>query len=124
MLEIREQVGAEGLKVLELVGEATVEHADQLREALLAGLRSQEKFELDCSHVERIDFFALQMICSAHRTAISWSKSLTLREEIPPVVKEAVQLIGFSRHIGCDLCPDGVCCMWARIDSDPVDGEI
>lgn len=100
------------MAVLHLSGEATIEQADQLREALLTGLSEHDHLAIDCTGLARIDFFALQLICSAHRTSVSRKKSFTWHDGKSPTVLEAERKNGFSRHHGCPLCPPGVKCMW------------
>lgn len=112
MLTIHKQPAGKGAAVLKLEGEITIDNAGQLREALLEGLCEQDHLQLDCNQVSTIDLFGIQMICSAHRTSIAWNKHLIWHGTLPPVAEDAIRRTGFARHHGCDLCPDGVCCMW------------
>jgi len=112
MLNVQQQAAGKGEVVLKLAGEVTIENAGQLREALLKGLTEQDQVQLDCEKVTGIDFFGIQMICSAHRTSVAWKKRLTWHGKLPTVVEDAIKQTGFARHHGCDLCPDGVRCMW------------
>ncbi len=112
MLHIHKEKSGEKTAVLNLEGEITIEHAEPLREALLEGLRELDHIILNCEKATDIDFFALQMICSAHRTSISWEKLLTWQGSLPPKIRQAITATGFARSHGCDLCPGGSCCLW------------
>ena len=113
MLTIHKETTGQGAAVLKLAGDVTVEDSEQLQQALLAELRDQDRLMLNCESATSFDFFAIQMLCSAHRTSISWNKLLTWQGSLPAVVMSAMQTAGFARHHGCNLCPDGVCCMWS-----------
>lgn len=112
MLTVEMQTAGEQTAILKIQGAATVEAAQELQQALLDGLRSCEELRLDCSAVSEIDFFAVQLICSAHRTSVVWNKSLVFHGEPSAAVKTGIRASGFYRHTGCSLCPDGVRCMW------------
>ena len=112
MLNIHKEAPSEGVGILKLEGEVTIESAEQFREALLEGLRDKNHLMLNCDAVTNIDFFAIQMICSAHRSSVTWEKLFTWHGSPPPAVKKALQAAGFSRSHGCDLCPKDATCMW------------
>lgn len=112
MLNLEIQAIDEQAAVLKVAGEATVEHAQQLQEALLDGLRRYRQLGLDCAAVREIDFFTIQMICSAHRTSVVWDKIFSFHGEPAAKVREAIAAVGFARHAGCALCPEHVRCMW------------
>jgi len=112
MLTIHEQTTDNGLQ-LKLEGDATIESATQLHQALLEGLRSQAEVQIDCSATESIDVYALQMICSAHRTSVDWEKKLTFQNKPSAAVSQAIAATGLLRDHGCSHCPDGGCCMWS-----------
>jgi len=116
MLTIHEQTTDNSLQ-LKLEGDATIESAEQLHQALLEGLRSQTEVQIDCSATESIDVYALQIFCSAHRTAIEWEKKLTFQGNLSAAVSQAITATGLLRDHGCSHCPDGVCCMWATNSS-------
>lgn len=112
MLQITTETASPGIGVLKLAGEATIEHADQLREALQSGLNELEHLQVDGAALTAIDFFTLQLLCSAHRTSVQRKKVFTWHAGKPELVKESIKTNGFIRQQGCSLCPDGVVCMW------------
>ncbi len=112
MLNIHKEITADGAAILKLEGDVTVEHSEQLQQMLLEGLLEHNHLMIDCEKVTSFDFFAIQMLCSAHRSSVSWNKLFTWHGSQPEKVTAAIQKAGFARHSGCNLCPDGVCCMW------------
>ncbi len=98
--------------ILKIVGEATVEHAEQIKQALLEGLNTVDRLQLDCEQVTELDFFAIQLFCSAHRTSVAWEKRLSFSGGRAGHLQRAIEASGFSRHVGCALCPDGERCLW------------
>jgi len=112
MPNIYQEPTGDGVAILKLEGEVTIEQAELLREALLTGLRELNHLMLNCDAVTKIDFFVIQVICSAHRTSIAWEKLFTWHGTPPAEIRKAFQAAGFARLHGCDLCPDNVRCMW------------
>ena len=112
MLEItKESTGSDSI-VLLIKGELTIAAVTELREAILQGFDEAQQLEIDCEEVSEIDFFALQMICSAHRTSMLRQKLFTWSGKKPENVAEVGKKAGFSRHCGCTLCPSTIDCMW------------
>ena len=99
--------------VLHLQGSLTVETVTDLREAIREAFEQPEQLiHVDASELTDIDFFGLQLICSAHRTSIQKNKLLTWHETRPSQIDDSMQVSGYTRHCGCTLCPPNVECMW------------
>jgi hypothetical protein len=71
-----------------------------------------ERLQVDCTELSAIDFFSVQLLCSAHRTSVAWGKELSFAGAAPPEVEAGIRRSGFARHRGCSLCPPGVRCLW------------
>ena len=117
MLKIDQEICRDGSLLLTLSGEATVEAAEQLHQALLAGLNEQDTVQIDCSATEAIDIYALQLLCSAHRTAVERKKSFSFLGPVSAPVAEAMQITGLSRELGCAHCPEDAACIWSGHNS-------
>lgn len=99
--------------ILNLQGDLTIETVAELREALLTAYgQDQAQVRLNGGALTSIDFFGLQLLCSAHRTAVNRNKLLLWDGGRPQQISEAMRTTGFSRHCGCALCPTDVDCMW------------
>ncbi len=98
--------------ILKIAGEVTVEDAAQLHQALLDGLNECGQLQIDCQAATGIDFFALQLLCSAHRTSIVRDKRLYFSGRLSATVAEGLRRIGFARQSGCSLCPASERCLW------------
>ena len=112
MLSLSKEAIGEGAVRLKIIGEATIEHAAELRLALLEGLQDHEQLLVDCEQTTAIDVFALQLLCAAHRSSVRWEKQLSFSGTSSAQVEEGIARVGFARHCGCSLCPPGVRCLW------------
>jgi hypothetical protein len=68
------------------------------------------------------DMALLQLLCSAHRTALRAGKRLELGNEPPGQFRMVMDLAGLSRHIGCAQ-DDTDSCLWKRIYHQRPDPE-
>ncbi len=118
MLEIHKETASDGALVLRLTGAATVEQAEPLRQALLDAVQQGEQehkpLRLDCAQVIEIDSFILQMLCSAHRTAVARQVVMVWDGRPSSPVMGMIREAGFLRHAGCSRCPDDQRCMWCE----------
>jgi ABC-type transporter Mla MlaB component len=105
----REQSG--NTSWLRLKGRCTVEHAADLKAALVDALHSQEHLLVVLDEVNEIDLSFLQLLCSAHRTAITRNKCFALDGDLPEVFKRAVEGAGYCRVVSCLYGPD-TGCLW------------
>lgn len=112
MLKIDQEICSDGTLLLTLNGEATVETAEQLHQALLTGLNEQGAVQVDCSGTEAIDVYALQLLCSAHRTAVERKKSFGFLGPVSSTVRQTMEITGLLRELGCGNCSEDVACMW------------
>ena len=90
-------------------GELTLDSVNRLKTSLsdlLSGYRSIEVEFRDFSH---IDLSGLQILCSAHKSAVKQGKSLILTGELPEAVKTLARDAGFYRHKGCVHDPRNRC---------------
>ena len=119
MLNIHKETAEGDAVVLKLEGDATIESAEQLYQALIDGLKNHKHLMVDCTQTHSIDFYAIQLLCSAHRSAVAWGKSFSFLGSLADPVKATIQLTGFLRDHGCALCPEGVSCMWTGHNCSP-----
>ena len=112
MLKIHKEPTGEGAVVLKLEGDATIENAEQLHQAVLEALQEADHLLLDCEQVTSCDFYALQMLCSAHRTSIKWDKQFTFHGVQSTAVEEAIRATGFMRKHACTFGSNAEDCMW------------
>jgi anti-anti-sigma regulatory factor len=92
-------------------GALTVQRVVALKEELFLGLDELDKILINLSGATEIDPACMQLLCSAHRTAISLNKELALIGG--GHLAEAMREAGFLRHIGCALdCNHS--CLWVN----------
>jgi anti-anti-sigma regulatory factor len=91
--------------------ELVIGRAQELKAALDAGLGERMIVDLDLSNVSEIDISGLQLLCSAHRTALSKGGNLRISARPSAEIVLAVRKSGFYRHAACrsDVAS---CCIW------------
>jgi ABC-type transporter Mla MlaB component len=84
-------------------GNLTVEHAAELKTVLIASLNLADRLCVVFDNVTEVDISFLQLLCSAHRTAVKNNKILWLDSQRPEPLRLAMQEAGFVRQEGCVL---------------------
>jgi anti-anti-sigma regulatory factor len=87
--------------VLTLAGDCTIERAAELRKALLQALDSSAHLVVNPENVTAVDLSFLQLLCSAHRTALRAKRNRALDIAQPDKFRRMAQDAGFFRAIGC-----------------------
>jgi anti-anti-sigma regulatory factor len=104
-----EQSGGPGSLVIE--GEMVVDHADQLKKTFLDELAKKGSLDLNLEGVGKVDLFGLQVLCSAHCSALKADKALTLVGKQPEALRDAVAESGY----GCTAtCSANKTCPWNK----------
>ncbi len=103
----------EGIGVIAVGGELTVAHAQELRTSLKEAVDRYRSVVVQFGDIADIDLSCLQLLCSAHKSAMKQEKLLALGEHVPAVFAQTFADAGFIRDTGC--CPDsGETCLWAK----------
>ncbi len=104
-----EQSGDKGMLTLD--GDLTVEHAGEMRMALIKALVDSDRVEVKLGEVAEADLACLQLLCSAHRTAVTLKKRFAVAGARPEKFKQAVEAAGYLRFTGCSLGREKGC-LW------------
>ena len=102
-----EQSGETGSLVIE--GQMTVEHAEELKMIFLKALENKGSLDITLERVDKVDLFGLQVLCSAHRSAMKAGKELNLTGEQPEALRDAIVMTGYGRNAACSA---GKTCPW------------
>jgi len=73
----------------------------KVHQALSEAIRNYTHIVVHIKQAAGMDLSFLQLICSAHRTAISQKKHFSLALEGNDRINEVLMLSGFDRHCGC-----------------------
>jgi len=92
-----------------LSGEHNINQVGELREVLLRTIEVQQCTEVRLREIVEVDAAFLQLLCSAHRSAVESGKELRLQIEASPLFRQQLRDCGFIRHIGCRLDCNGSC---------------
>ena len=111
MIEFESAHTGDGV-ILKLSGELTVPHVDQTKSVLLEALGRLDYLEVDLSLMTEVDISGLQLLCTAHRAAVTQGKRMVVQgasERIDTTAKNA----GFPGREGCTTSPNEGC-PWTR----------
>jgi anti-anti-sigma factor len=100
--------------VVALDGDVTLQQAEEFRRVLIRALTDADEVSLDMEKVENVDLSCLQLLCSAHRSAVRVTKKLAFSGSPPRALINAVETAGFSRVTGCRLDCDKSC-LWMKV---------
>jgi anti-anti-sigma regulatory factor len=98
---------------LQLGGEATIAHAQQLKDALVEALTGSPCLLVDCRGLDEADFSCLQLLCSAHRTFQRLRVTSGSHDVLAGLIADA----GLDRFTGCCQAEDKQSCLWIRDES-------
>lgn len=98
-------------ETLVMGGELTIKRAGALCVDLQNALKKVQHIELAVEAVKEVDLTFLQLLCSAHRTAVNMGKTLAFRGMIPDILKKSAEDNGYARPHGCVLDSTNTC-LW------------
>ena len=98
-------------KDLVLSGSLSLRSASDIRKQLLVALDEADTVKLLLQDVEDVDLSLVQIICAAHRSAVSNNKVLLLQDKLPDAFVQIIEDAGLNGHIGCSTDDRG-CCVW------------
>jgi len=90
-----------GPRTVIVAGRMTIDRAAEIQQGLLAAFAGAEGVCLDVTQVTEVDLTGLQLICSSHRTSLRDRKSFLVNGCDSGVIRDAAQVAGFLRHVGC-----------------------
>jgi anti-anti-sigma regulatory factor len=103
--------------VLTLSGELTLPFALRLREVLSEAVSQADRVvTVKFKQVTDADLSLLQMLCSAHRAAVSRNIQLEIEGKTPEVLTGLIKAAGFQRHQSCRFSNDRRKCLWIEGD--------
>jgi anti-anti-sigma regulatory factor len=105
MVEIDDRV------ILVLSGDLTIQNGETAKELLLGPLGRSSHVTLDLSFVTDFDLAGLQLLCAAHKTALTKGTTLSIEGKDTHLFRKIVLDAGFLRHVGCSL-DRGESCFW------------
>jgi ABC-type transporter Mla MlaB component len=95
--------------VLKFEGEVTVQQAEEIKDKLMQALGRVENIYVDISKVSEADLSLLQLMCSAHRTAVTMHKGFHISGPVPEYLRQLAEMAGFRRDRSCRLDSTKTC---------------
>ncbi|MCM0081350.1 STAS domain-containing protein [Geomonas sp. Red32] len=101
----------DGIEELKVSGGLNIAEAARFREALIDALAAAPKtLQLNLNEVTEMDLTGLQLLCSAHHSALSAGKSFKIVDQNEVYIRVASEA-GFERHVGCPR-DNNSSCIW------------
>jgi ABC-type transporter Mla MlaB component len=99
-----------------LSGELTIRRVAEIRKMLLTLVEQNASMVIRIDETVEVDPASLQLLCSAHRTATSAGKCLSLDTGSSAALLRQLADAGFVRHIGCRFdCNND--CIWVAAEN-------
>lgn len=86
---------------IRFTGNLTIDHASELASVLRDSLNRVDHLSLFFEDVTEVDISFLQLLCSAHRTAVKSNKTLVLDRQRPEPLRLAMREAAFTCEAGC-----------------------
>jgi len=99
----------QGKARLALGGALTLDSANELRDILRQALDSVSELTVELAHDTEADLSCLQLLCSAHQTAINAGQQMSLCTNNSQQFQEVSCLAGLCRHQKCAIRPQEKC---------------
>ncbi len=100
--------------ILHLEGDLTLPTAAELRALLIKSLIDADSVTVRFGAVQDLDLSCLQLLCSAHRSAVRLKKQIRFEGNLPKVLQETAEAAGYSRVKGCQLDTEKSC-LWVAV---------
>ncbi len=100
-------------KRLTINGELNIQNASALKELLINSLKDTESLVINLENITKVDLSCLQILCSAHKTAISSKLNISLSHGSSDAFVDAVKDSGYLRYSGCGSKCDEQC-LWTE----------
>ncbi len=100
-----------GEEAVTLEGELTLPRVEELKSAFLKALVKGDTVSIRFGTVQDVDLSCLQMLCSAHRSAVRMKKKVSVIGTLPKIVRDAAEAAGYMRLKGCNLDFENNC-LW------------
>lgn len=102
---------SEDAGVVTITGDLAEERVAEFRALLIRAIINAERVKVRHEGMTRADLSCLQLLCSAHRSAVRMNKEFHLEGGLAGALKEAARAAGYVRSAGCRL-DRGKSCLW------------
>jgi anti-anti-sigma regulatory factor len=102
---------SESTRIILLEGELNLLRAQEMRTVFLKALVEADNVAIRFGNVLDLDLSCLQLLCSAHRSAVRLKKQVRFEGSVPKLLQDAADAAGYSHLKGCKL-DKGKSCLW------------
>jgi anti-anti-sigma regulatory factor len=94
---------------IRLEGDLTLPNAAKLKKILIKALINADAVTIQFGDVQDLDLSCLQLLCSAHRSAVRLKKQIRFEGSLPKILQETADAAGYLRLKGCQLDSEKSC---------------
>jgi anti-anti-sigma regulatory factor len=94
---------------IHLEGDLTLPNAAELKRILIKALINADAVMIQFDDVQELDLSCLQLLCSAHRSAVRLKKQIQFKGSLPKILQEMADAAGYLRLKGCQLDSEKSC---------------
>ena len=102
--------------ILHLKGDLNIERSEALKNVLMEAVTQPKNVVIDLAEASEVSLSTLQLLCSAHRSALMKNKRLSLNSR-PTIFRDTVRIAGYRRHHGCKHDRNNSC-LWLEDNSN------
>lgn len=84
-----------------------------IKEILFDSINRNNNIFIDFNNLNKTDIFFVQLLCSAHKYAVSKNKIIRITNNLPESLKILLENFGFYRANGC-LTDKTEACFWLK----------
>ena len=103
------QADAPATRIVVVSGDMTIQNAGEIRNLLLEAFSGGEGVCLEMDKVAGVDLAGLQLLCAAHRSAMTDKKHFSVSGIYNEAIKTVIMDAGFPRRSGCVEDIDKTC---------------
>ena len=94
-------------------GNLTLHTATEVKKDLIEALTSSAAVQVSFKDVSEVDLSFVQLICAAHRSAVTDGKKIEFPVQWPEAFVNLTQESGLNGHVGCSN-DDHILCPWLK----------
>ena len=97
MVQFESKDSREGRRTLHIDGNLTIDQSCSFKDTLLEAFESTNHLIIDLEKVSAIDISSLQLLCAAARSITQAGKKISIKGEIPDIIKKALADVSIDR---------------------------
>lgn len=112
MIEVKRDEAADRSDI-RIQTDLNISNTEELKNTILNALSLSTGVFVNIEEVQDIDLPSMQLLCSAHKSALLLNKTFDISGEISESVRQKLAWAGYVRTVGCTAAK-GRPCLWVK----------